>query len=134
MRKLTPEERVVSIARRRKYNVDYRRRNLRRLKQLDREYYIRDRAHRLASARLSRLQKYGLTPESWTALFAGQGRKCASCGSTEPGTTWGWHTDHDHQTGRVRGILCLPCNVLAGCLQSEKFDSVYRYLHGTGAR
>jgi hypothetical protein len=59
-------------------------------------------------------KKYKMTLAQWDALFEAQGRVCAACGSTEPKTKNGWHTDHDHATGRVRGILCLHCNVGIG--------------------
>lgn len=55
-------------------------------------------------------RKFGITRAQWGAIFEAQGRKCAICGSTTPRSKWGWHTDHDHVSGKVRGILCWPCN------------------------
>lgn len=40
---------------------------------------------------------------------------CAICGSTD--TQWSvgtWHTDHNHETGKVRGLLCQMCNTGLG--------------------
>jgi hypothetical protein len=40
---------------------------------------------------------------------------CDICGSTS--TQWSvgvWHTDHDHETGKVRGLLCQMCNTGLG--------------------
>lgn len=34
-----------------------------------------------------------------------QGGTCAICVSATP-----THLDHDHETGRIRGVLCIPCN------------------------
>ena len=53
---------------------------------------------------------YKLTPLEWDKLFEAQGKVCALCKASDPGTKSGWHTDHDHKTGRVRGILCFICN------------------------
>ena len=55
--------------------------------------------------------KYGLTVEEADALMAGQGGRCAICGKAE-GDSRGFrmHIDHDHETGRPRGILCNLCN------------------------
>jgi hypothetical protein len=64
---------------------------------------------------------YGLTQVDWQELFEKQGKKCAICGSIEPGGKRGWQTDHDHKTGNVRGILCISCNFLVGWL--EKFEA-----------
>lgn len=55
-------------------------------------------------------QKYSLTPEQWDELFTAQGKVCAICGSEEPKSIHGWHTDHCHETLKVRGILCRQCN------------------------
>lgn len=64
-------------------------------------------------------KKYGLTPEQFEELFNAQGRKCRLCGTDEHGRTGNhqqsrWNVDHDHDTGRVRGILCHHCNVSLG--------------------
>lgn len=60
---------------------------------------------------LVRFRSYGITAEAWRAMFIAQGEQCAGCGSPEPKTRRGWHTDHDHATGAVLGILCYSCNI-----------------------
>jgi hypothetical protein len=64
------------------------------------------------------LRKYygpDFTIEKWNEMFAAQGSRCAVCQSPEPGRKSGhWCTDHDHKTGRVRGILCSGCNTALG--------------------
>jgi hypothetical protein len=63
-------------------------------------------------------QRYGLTLQDWDALFLNQGNRCAICDAEEPGTK-GWHTDHNHDTGGVRGILCHTCNIGLGAFKDN---------------
>ena len=61
--------------------------------------------------------KYHMTVDEWETLFNAQGRCCANqnCRVTEPKDKRGyWHTDHDHLTGKIRGILCRTCNLALG--------------------
>lgn len=55
------------------------------------------------------MRHYNLTDVEWHRMFESQGFKCASCGAVEHRGK-NWHTDHCHETDRVRGILCHPCN------------------------
>jgi hypothetical protein len=55
---------------------------------------------------------FGITLEQWKTLFVAQERRCAICGIS--GEDVVWHTDHDHATGKFRGILCRACNHLIG--------------------
>ncbi len=63
-----------------------------------------------------RLKKYGLTLEQYQAMDAAQGSKCAIC--EKPFVTSG-QVDHCHATKRVRGLLCIPCNLGLGHLQED---------------
>lgn len=72
---------------------------------------------------------YGLTKIEWLNLFKKQGMSCALCKSRTPKTIKGWHTDHNHETGIVRGILCLSCNVQLGTYEKFKRNPlVEKYL------
>lgn len=64
--------------------------------------------------------KYGMTPAQYDVLLASQGGACAICGSL-PSDPRGFklHVDHDHGTGRVRGILCGPCNAGLGSFRDD---------------
>lgn len=64
------------------------------------------------------LSKYGISLTDWNTLFLSQGSKCAICHSTEPRGR-NWHTDHNHSSGKIRGILCGPCNSGIGKLQED---------------
>lgn len=48
---------------------------------------------------------YGITPEEYTAVLAGNGGYCAIC-RVVPATC----LDHDHETGAIREALCDRCN------------------------
>lgn len=50
----------------------------------------------------------GITEADYNAMLAAQGGGCAICGN--PPKTRRLHVDHDHKTGRVRGLLCFRCN------------------------
>ncbi len=48
---------------------------------------------------------YGITLEHWNAMYEAQDGACVLCFKTEKLVV-----DHDHETGRVRGLLCYGCN------------------------
>lgn len=66
-------------------------------------------------------KRYGLTPEEYDELLGRQNRVCAICGNPEANRNMA--VDHDHETGKVRGILCGPCNRKLGVLENEDFVS-----------
>lgn len=67
--------------------------------------------------RETQLKRYGLTPDGFDAMLAGQGGACAICSGQV--TARGWHVDHCHETGTVRGILCHQCNVGLGHFKDD---------------
>lgn len=79
------------------------------------------------------LKKYGLTEFEYRKLVQRQGGKCAIC-YVEPapynGHKRGFHVDHDHETGYVRGLLCGNCNSALGHLKDniESLASAIQYL------
>jgi len=56
-------------------------------------------------------RKYHLTVEQYEALIRKQGGVCAVC---KRHTGKHLHVDHDHATGKVRGLLCPTCNSALG--------------------
>ena len=62
----------------------------------------------------NRRQKYGLTEEAYEALLEAHDYQCAICFGTEV-----LCVDHDHETGKVRGILCSRCNSGIGMLRDS---------------
>lgn len=67
-----------------------------------------------ANRQRSRVKIYDMSVEEYDALLDSQGHACAICRKTEPGGKGRWHIDHNHETGRVRGLLCAMCNVGLG--------------------
>lgn len=64
------------------------------------------------------LRRYGLTASEWWALLEAQDGKCPIC--TKRFTLRRRAAiDHDHRTGAVRGLLCLPCNDALGRLHES---------------
>lgn len=81
-----------------------------------RRYALTDRVRKFR-------RQFGITPDDYNRLFAAQGGLCAVCGrpETAPGNALNGTTgtrmlavDHDHESGRVRGLLCANCNRAIG--------------------
>lgn len=95
-------------------------------------------AHPTASARHKRkhhlLKTFGVTLEEMEQLLAKQGWVCAICGepiSDKRG--YAPHVDHDHESGRVRGILCFHCNTGLGQFKDDpaRLLAAIHYLNRT---
>jgi len=65
-----------------------------------------------------RLKRRGATQELYDQLYEAQKGCCAIC--SEPEEKFAWLCiDHDHNTGRIRGLLCPNCNRGIGLLQDN---------------
>jgi hypothetical protein len=74
---------------------------------------IRDAAH---ANRI--LVVYGLSGDQYWQLYELQGRCCAICKRAK-GIKRRLAVDHDHKTGKVRGLLCGTCNKILGHLRDD---------------
>lgn len=60
-------------------------------------------------------RQYGIVVEDYDRLYVAQGGRCAICGSVVPGGCFThFAVDHDHHTGKIRGLLCTACNRALG--------------------
>jgi hypothetical protein len=78
---------------------------------------------------------YGLedAEQLYANLFLQQKGRCALCSSREPGGKFQFFClDHDHRTGRVRGLLCADCNVALGRFKDnfKVLEKAIQYLKG----
>lgn len=136
----TPKEsNYKTVAERRKYRLEWARNNPDKVRQYAKKFdwssmTSEQKARRKEQARVRHLaRKYGMTVADWDAMHAAQGGVCAIC--KVPGRL-GKHgklaVDHCHATGRVRGLLCTPCNISIGILGEtpEQWEVVWKYLRG----
>lgn len=63
--------------------------------------------------------KYGITSSEYDTMLAKQNGVCAGCGTDDTGRYDKFEIDHDHETGKVRGLLCGPCNRALGLLKDN---------------
>jgi hypothetical protein len=59
-------------------------------------------------------RRYGITLDGWNILYNNQLGCCAVCGEYIDKTTTRICVDHDHATGKIRGLLCKNCNLMLG--------------------
>lgn len=75
---------------------------------------------RTRNVRSNRLRReFGISLTEFERMFAAQGKRCAICRTDTDLSQKMWHTDHDHATGKVRGILCHNCNTGLGMFRDN---------------
>ena len=76
----------------------------------------------------SRLRNYDITPEQFEELNTYQKGVCWICKHVPSSKKL--HVDHDHRTGKVRGLLCYRCNVGLGFFKDDidRLEDAVQYL------
>jgi len=75
--------------------------------------------------------RYGITAEVYDDLLEYQNGVCAICGQPDNRKMLG--VDHNHATGKIRGLLCHSCNVLIGHARESSaiLEKAIAYLSST---
>lgn len=93
--------------------------------------YARERARlphiRRQKQEWSRARRYGVTNEQFQIMMQTQNGACALCQKPFQRTPC---IDHDHENGRVRGLLCYGCNIGLGHIEKlwDRRSAISTYL------
>lgn len=113
----------VSREKRKSYRRRWATANKDRILELDRSWKKKNRGRVSLLARLRyqknpqreldriRFKKYGITGEEYRLIIEKQGVKCPICNRD---ITKNPSVDHDHVTGKIRGLICNNCNLSIG--------------------
>lgn len=69
------------------------------------------------AARLRRV--YDMSVDELEEMFIQQSGRCAICFKREDDSPQRLDLDHDHETGRVRALLCRQCNTALGLFKED---------------
>ena len=99
-----------------------------RHKAANRRSYVKNRKLYPEKNRAGTLRyRYDLTLEQHRMMYLAQNGCCAICGKSVPYDKMA--TDHDHNTGRVRGLLCNRCNIRIGIFdEHDLLEKALNYL------
>ena len=87
------------------------------------------RATHQAETRAKLIKRYGLSVAEYAAMLKSQNGACAICYGTH-NNNHALCIDHDHMTGKIRGLVCHDCNVALGMIgdDPEVARSIITYL------
>jgi len=112
---------------------EYRSKNAEQTRLRSAEWYANNK-ERTKNSRL--LRKYNISLDDYNKMLIEQEGKCWICSmKAEDEINKVLVVDHNHLTGKVRGLLCNRCNTAIGLLQEsqEILQKVSKYLHEKGA-
>lgn len=105
---------------------------------LSKKNHERNTNRGLAKKRRNLAYNYGMKMTEYDSMVEACGGVCQSCGSppAEEGSfsQCNLNVDHDHATGRVRGLLCSGCNLALGLLGEDvdRLKGLISYLNEQG--
>lgn len=75
-------------------------------------------------------RRYGIDEKQYNELFQKQKGFCAICNRHQSNLEKRLSVDHDHKTGKIRGLLCNPCNIAIGNFEDDinRLQGAIRYL------
>ena len=106
-------------------------------KKSDKKYWVTPNG-KLSKRKGKLKQKYNITLKDYDKMLETQGGVCAICSTDKPGVGFNhFLVDHDHKTGKVRGLLCNICNIILeypngpimNGIRSASVDLTERYLN-----
>jgi len=111
--------------RRADYNKRYSMANKGKIKNNMKKWYKSESG--ILSKRKRNLARYGITIDIYDSMLKNQNGVCKICGKKDKRLL---SVDHDHKTGKVRGLLCNKCNFALGYADDnpERLRDMARYL------
>ena len=81
------------------------------------------------------LREYGITNQDYEQMLKNQEFCCAGCGLHQNVLEKKLNVDHDHATGKIRGLLCGNCNRALGLVKDniETLVKLQQYLRKSNA-
>ncbi len=79
-------------------------------------------------------RKFDITIDDYDKMFNKQEGKCPICEKPQSELKKLLHVDHDHKTGKIRGLLCGDCNLALGMFKDSKIllTNSIKYLSTNG--
>lgn len=113
--------------------VVWKQKNKERLTQYFQEHYRKNPDIKKRRNREKRFKEYRITEEQYLHLFEQQGGRCLGCNRHQDELNKKLCVDHCHTTGKVRGLLCTPCNLAVGLVNDdpEVLNNLIKYLEST---
>lgn len=68
--------------------------------------------------------------EDYERILLMQLGKCKICRQDRPKDVKEFAVDHDHSSGKVRGLLCQGCNTKVGVVEGKQLQDILNYLNG----
>ena len=111
---------------------EFREKNKEAVRENDKKQYQKHKEKRIEYAREYRRKypektketnlksKYGISLKEYTLKLKQQNNKCFICGKNQKEHSRALSVDHNHKTGKVRGLLCDGCNYGVGFLEKHK--------------